>query len=190
MLLLQRPTDNLIDATINAQRHADLTYDCVGWTARSAAPAGFTVQQWSSLIGNGVRAFERAKDAVRQYRMLDIGWLQRIGPAEPVSPNSTICMLARQVGLYSLNVARIVYVDDQSADRFGFGYGTLPEYPLIGEERVTVDWDAASENVTFEIFSFSRPSSMLMSMGRPFIRRAQRRFCVDASAAMRYYCQS
>lgn len=190
MLLLQRPKDDLINATITAQRDAGLTYDFVGWTARSAAPAGFAVQQWTSVIGKGGRAFERAKDAVRQYRMLNIGWLQRIGPAEPIAPNSIICMLARQMGLYSLNVSRIVYVDDQSAGRFGFGYGTLPEYALIGEERVTVEWDTVSENVTFEIFSFSRPSSMLMSVGSPLLRRAQRRFCVDASAAMRAYCQS
>ena len=188
--MLRRPHDDQINATIAAQRDAPLTYDYVGWTARSAAPPGFAVQRWTSVIGKGVRAFERAKDAVRQCQMLNVGWLQRVGPAEPVAPNSLICTLAQQMGLYSLNVARIVYVDDQSPVRFGVGYGTLPEYALVGEERVTVEWDTASDDVMFEIFSFSRPSSMLMSAVRPLLRRAQRRFCVDSATAMRAYCHS
>lgn len=190
MFLLRRPSDESINATINAQRAANLTYGFVGWTECSMAPPGFSVNHWTSVIGKGGRAFARAKDAMHQYRMLTVGWLQRIGPVEPIVRNSIVCTLARQMGMYSLNVGRIIYVDDQTSERFGFGYGTLPEHALVGEERFMVMLDTTSENVRFEIFSFSRPQSMLMRAIRPLLWRAQRRFCVDATAAMRDSCQS
>ncbi len=188
MLLLRRPSDDFIKATVDAQRDASLTYTSVGWTRRGAFPAGFAVNQWKVEIGKGEAVFEQAKAAIRQYRMLDLGWVQRVGPAEPIALNSLVCTIARQMGVYSLNVARIVYVDDQTSTRFGFGYGTLPEYALVGEERFTVEMDIASKNVTFEIFSFSRPKSLLMTMCRPLLRRAQRRFCVDSSTSVQAFC--
>jgi uncharacterized protein (UPF0548 family) len=190
VLLLRRPSDDYIKSTINAQRDATLTYDYVGWTERGAIPDGFAVNQWKTVIGNGDAAFQRAKDAMREYRMLILPWLRHVGPVEPLAPNSIVCTLVRQMGVYSLNVARIVYVDDQSPDRFGFGYGTLPEYSLVGEERFTVEFDAVSKNITFEIFSFLRPKSVSMSIARPLLRRAQRRFCIDSSTVMQTCCQS
>ena len=189
MLLLRPPSEDCIKTIIDAQRHASLTYANVGWTERSAVPNGFVANQWQTVIGNGDIAFQRAKDAIREYQMLRLGWIQMVGPPEPIAPDSIVCTLARQLRVYSLNVARIVYVDDQIPTRFGFGYGTLPEYALVGEERFTVELDTRSTNVTFEIFSFSRPNTILMSMVRPLLRHAQRRFCFDSSEAMRAYCQ-
>lgn len=183
MLLLRRPTAEFIDSTMRAQRAAQFTYEAVGWTKERKVPAGFAVTTWRALIGSGEDDLQRAKRAVAEYRMLRLGWIEPVGSLEPIAPESLVCTLARQSGLYSLNVGRIIYVDE-SADQLAFGYGTLPEYPVRGEERFAVALNRGTNEVTFEIFSFSRPQSALMLLARPLLRQVQRRFCTQASAAM------
>lgn len=183
MFLFRRPTEAFVAATRDAQRAAPFTYDAVGWTREQRVPDGFAVTRWKASIGRGTADFERAKRALADHRMLRLGWIEPAGMIEPIVPGALVCTLARQAGLYSLNVGRIIYVEDEP-DRFAFGYGTLPEYPVRGEERFAVARDPVTDDVTFEIFSFSRPQSPLMLLARPFLRLVQRRFCRESSAAM------
>lgn len=185
MILLFRPREEFVQAAVNSGRRAELTYSQVGVTQRSQCPEGFTPNEWTAIIGNGEHAFESAKEAIKSYSMLQLSWLQRVGPLAPIAADSIVCTLARQFGVYSLNVAKIVYVEDESSNRFSFGYGTTAEYPLVGEERFTVSLNESTGDVSFEIFSFSRPNSLLMRLAWPWLRRAQRRFCRDATEAMR-----
>ena len=53
-------------------------------------------------------------------------------------------MLARVLGMWTLNAARVVFVIDEPG-RFGFAYGTLPRHVESGEERFLVERDAAGE---------------------------------------------
>ena len=184
MLLWRRPTEEFIARTIRDQRSARFTYEAVGWTRDASVPAGFAVTRWREVIGRGDGAFERAKRGLSARRMLTLGWLQPAGIPEPIEPDALVCTLARQMGLYSLNVGRIIYVEE-SPGRFAFGYGTLPEYPVRGEERFSVAIDPATGEVTFEIFSFSRPRAAIMQLAQPLLRRIQRRFCSESAAAMR-----
>ncbi len=188
MFLLRFPSEQFINSSVDSQRNAEFTYLNVGWTRSSRCPVGFAANQWTAVVAQGGEGFERAKNAFRTYQMLQLGWLRHVGPKEPIQQGSLVCTLARQTGIYSLNVARIVYVDNESPNRFGFGYGTLPEYPLCGEERFTVEIDENTGEVSYEIFSFSRPKSLLTALGRPIIRGAQRRFCRDSVEAMRAAC--
>lgn len=183
MFLFRRPTAAFVAATMAAQRDAPFTYDAVGWTREQKVPDGFAVTHWKASIGRGTADFERAKRSLADHRMLRLGWIEPAGAIEPIAPGALVCTLARQAGLYSLNVGRIIYVEDEP-DRFAFGYGTLPEYPVRGEERFAVARDRVTDDVTFEIFSFSRPHSPLMLLARPFLRLVQRRFCRESSAAM------
>lgn len=184
MLLLRRPCESLIDATIRAQAVAPFTYDAVGWTARRAAPAGFAVNAWSAVIGRGRDDFERARRAMEEWRMLRLVWIERVGPPSPIRPGVLVGTLARQAPLWFLNVGRIIAVDD-APDAFAFSYGTLAEYPIHGEERFSVELDTVTGAVTFGIFSFSRPATLLTRVGRPMVGLLQRRFCREATAAMR-----
>jgi uncharacterized protein (UPF0548 family) len=120
--------------------------------------------------------------------MLQLGWIHTAGAVEAVAENSIVCTLARQFPLYSLNVARIIYVDNQTPNQFAFGYGTLAEYPIIGEERFSVSFDEHTGEVTYGIFSFSRPKSFLLRPVLSLMRRAQRKFCRDSIAAMETAC--
>jgi uncharacterized protein (UPF0548 family) len=190
LFLLRRPNEAFIQETIESQREKQLTYPGVGLTRESGCPAGFRENQWRAVIGAGEEVFLRAKDALANWRMLDLGWVEVVSTPDSLVENALVGTLARTLGTYSLNVARIVYVDDEDAGtRFGFGYGTLPEYPLSGEERFTVTYDPTTQDVVYEIFSFSRPTSLMVRLGQPFVRRAQRRFCCDSVAAMEAACR-
>jgi uncharacterized protein (UPF0548 family) len=189
MLLLRHPNDDFIHATVDSQRRSALTYSEIGWTVRTQCPDGFAPNRWTAVIGNGEQAFERAKGAMQLYRMLQLSWMQLLAPMDPIAEGSIICTLGRQFNIYSLNVARIVYVDDTVTTRFGFAYGTTSEYPIIGEERLTVAIDEKTGDVTYDIFSFSRPSSFVLWLALPCLRHMQRRFCRESSAMMRAACQ-
>lgn len=183
MLLLRRPSADFIASTMRAQRTSPFTYDAVGWTKEGKVPPGFAVTQRRAKIGGGEGDLQRAKRAVTEYRMLRLGWIEPVCSLEPIAPETLICTLVRQSGLYSLNIGRIIYVDE-SDDHFAFGYGTLPQYPVRGEERFAVALDRGTNEVTFEIFSFSSPQSPLMLPARPFLRQVPQRFCTQSAAAM------
>jgi len=181
---LRRPDASLIEATIRAQESRPFTYDAVGWTTRPAAPAGFRAVDHASVVGRGADDFRRARRAMQEWRMLRLGWIERVGPAAPIVPGGLVGILARQAPLWVLSVGRIIAVED-APRTYAFSYGTLPEYPIRGEERFAVVHDPVTDLVRFEIYSFSRPSALLMWLGQPMVRLVQKRFCREASASMR-----
>jgi uncharacterized protein (UPF0548 family) len=97
-----------------------------------------------------------------------------------------VLILVRVAGFWWPNAARVVYVIDEDGPiaRFGFANGTLPGHLLRGEERFLVEWDRREGSVWFDIHAFSRPSSLLARLGRPIVRRCQKRFGREASATM------
>lgn len=52
------------------------------------------------------------------------------------------------------------------------------------EERFTLEWDRASDAVSYDILSFSQPGHLLVHVAYPLARRLQRRFLRDSLAAM------
>ncbi len=192
MFLIRRPSEAFIQQTIETQSQRPVTYPgtCLGWTKESRCPVGFAKNQWQYIIGQGEEDYHSAKQALNEWRMLNFDWFQLVRHPEFPSQGGTLCTLVRTMGIYSLNVARIVYVEDDSqGHRFSIGYGTLPEYPLSGEERLTVCLDPDTQNVIYEIFSFSRPASWLVQLGSPYVRRVQKKFCTDSSIAMKTVTQ-
>lgn len=188
VFLFRPPHSEFVQEVIDRQRETEFTYDGIGQTIDSRCPPKFSENQFSAIIGNGAESFARARRTLCDYRMLQLGWIHTVGRSEPVAEGAIVCTLARQFPIYSLNVARIVYVDDGTTNRFGFAYGTLAEYPLVGEERFSVTLNENSGDVVYTIFSFSRPKSLLLWPGLPLIRKAQRKFCRDSIAVMRVAC--
>ena len=189
MLSLFRPDEQLISRTMEASRGQQLTYSDLLATVETRTPAGFSPNYWKSRIGTGMQVFRLACSAIDELQMLKLGWLSVVAADGPPEVGRQIATLARSSGIWSLNVARVVAVDNETEHRHGFCYGTLPEYPVSGEERFTVACDPDTLEVTFEVFSFSRPAAFLAKAGWPLIRRAQRQFCRDAATAMRNACK-
>jgi uncharacterized protein (UPF0548 family) len=103
-----------------------------------------------------------------------------------------VAIVARAIGLWWLNACRIVYVVDETGPitRFGFAYGTLPGHAGSGEERFLIEWNKADNSVWYDILAFSRPWHVLTKIGYPMVRRAQKRFGRESSAAMKRAVQS
>lgn len=137
-------------------------------------------------LGHGSAAFDRAVEAFRQWKMFDVPGVQLCWPDAAIQAGVDVAILIRHFGFWSLNFCRIVYVIDEQGplQRFGFAYGTLPEHAERGEERFTVERNPTSDSVSYDIWSFSRPGSVLPWIGLPAARRLQRRFVRESLAAM------
>ena len=176
-----------IDAFIAAQQNQKFSYAETG-ASREGAPRGYTVDHNRIRLGVGAGAYEKAKRAVRQWKMFDMPWINLCWSDTPIEPGATVAVVASHLGFWSINAARIVYVVDQPAtpQRFGFAYGTLPDHSEIGEERFTVELNPDDQSVWYEIHAFSRPGK-LARLGYPFARMLQKRFARDSKLAMQRF---
>jgi uncharacterized protein (UPF0548 family) len=188
MFVFENPTDETVTRVIAAQADADYSYDGVGTTADpTRIPPGYLVDRYRVRLGSGDATWERAKAAIRAWKMFDFNWLRLISPDTPIEPGRMVAVVPDHFGFHSINVSRIVYAfDEETAEgrRFGFAYGTLPAHVETGEERFEVFRDAADDAVWYRILAFSRPAHPLALLGFPVARIFQKRFGADSTAAM------
>lgn len=185
MFLLARPSAEQIDNLLAVGRQAAFSYAELGAT-RGVPPAGYRVDHNRVWLGAGAAAFERAAAALRRWAMFELGWAELCSPG-PIAPGTTVAVLARVFGVWSVNPCRILYTLDERDGRlwrYGFGYGTLPAHEARGEERFSVEWNHNDDGVWYDILAFSRPRSALARLGYPAMRLFQRRFARDSKRAM------
>jgi uncharacterized protein (UPF0548 family) len=186
LFLLKKLSDERINEFLRTQKDLPFSYDEVGASREGVAPPGYVVDRYRVRLGEGPEAYARAVEALRRWRQFDLGWVRLLPPDAPIEVGTTVAVLARHSGFWSLNTARIVYLIEESGEveRFGFGYGTLPEHAERGEERFSVVWDRENDSVYYDVFAFSRPKHPLAWIGYPFARLLQRRFARDSKRAM------
>ncbi|MEJ7872966.1 MAG: DUF1990 domain-containing protein [Rubrobacteraceae bacterium] len=182
MFLLQEPAEERSLRFIESQKALPFSYGGVGASREDKAPSGYVVDRYRIRLGEGPEAYGRAVQALREWRQFDLGWVKLLPPDAPIQVGATVGVLARHLGFWSLNTARIVYLIEDSGDveRFGFGYGTLPGHAERGEERFSVEWNRKDGSVYYDVFAFSRPKHPLAWLGYPFARLLQRRFARDS----------
>jgi uncharacterized protein (UPF0548 family) len=185
MVSLRRPSIAAIRYFLASQSNHGFTYTAVGATA-SQPPAHYTVDHTHVMLGEGEEVFTRAKAALRRWDQFRLGWMEAWSPKTTIETGDDVAIVARQLGLWWLNVCRIVYVVDdvEPIQRYGFASGTLPAHAGEGEERFLVEWDRASEKVWYDILAFSRPHGFLARLAYPYMRRVQKRFGRESAAAM------
>jgi uncharacterized protein (UPF0548 family) len=183
MFRFSRPDRNEIAAFLSAQQNQTFSYADVG-SSRQQAPTGYVADHNRIALGKGVEAFERAKSAVRNWKMFDMPWVQLCWPNTPVEAGASVAIVVSHLGFWSLNACKIVYVVDEhgSSEKYGFAYGTLSEHGERGEERFTVEFNA-DQSVWYDLYAFSRPN-MLARFAYPYTRSLQKRFARDSKAAM------
>lgn len=170
-------------------------YEEVGATADPAAMARlrhrYTIDDHRFVLGRGRARFEAAASALLAWRQFEIPWLSLCGREHGVHPGQVVATLTRAFGLWFLNPCRVVYCAPRSpsTNEVAFAYGTLAGHVARGEERFRVAFDPADESVSFEILAFSSPAHPTTRIGRPFLRRIQRRFATDAAAALARACR-
>jgi uncharacterized protein (UPF0548 family) len=170
-----RPAENRIREFIERQRDQPFSY--------RAEEKGHVVDHNRIRLGDGVRGFESARRAVREWKMFDMSWVKLCWPDVPIESGATVAVLVSHYGFWSLNAARIVYAIDEP-NRFGFAYGTLFDHAESGEERFMVEL-LDDGSVWYDLYAFSRPRAIMARLGYPISRALQRRFVRDSLAAMK-----
>ncbi len=186
MFLIHRPTVSEIEEFLSQSRNLLLSYQPVGLVKHPFK--GFKVDTATTVIGQGQDSFERAKQALREWRHFELGWVELFPRAAPTEPGTIVAVLIHHLGLWSLNGCRVVYAIDEEAasvQSFGFAYGTLTNHAEMGEEVFEVSFDHLSHTVTYTLRAVSKPRAALARLGYPYVRLCQSRFRKDSIAAMR-----
>ena len=190
MFSLFKPSPDTIREFLAKQNDQQFSYEQVG-ASRATAPAGYVVDHNRVQLGVGRAAFERAKNAVQQWKMFDITWLQLCWPNVPIETGATVTVVVHHLGFWSLNACRIVYTMQEGGaiEKYGFAYGTLPDHAAMGEERFSVEFHADDEKVWYDVYAFSRPRP-LARLAFPYSRALQKRFAEDSKKAMKRAVES
>jgi uncharacterized protein (UPF0548 family) len=186
LFLHRRPSSDQVQRFLSNSASSTLSYAPVG-IAREA-PAGFNVDDASTVVGCGKADFARARDALIAWKHFDLGWLEVFPRPAPLATGTLVAVLVRHVGFWSLNACRIVYLIDEdrgACRKFGFAYGTLRNHAEQGEEIFTVSHRPDTDKVRYEIRAVSRPRAPLARLGYPVTRALQARFRRDSIQAMR-----
>lgn len=186
MFLLTKPANETIRRFLETQKDKAFSYAEVGASMSGSPPAGYNADHNRIRIGSGPDDFQAAINAVKSWKMFDMPWVELCWPDTQIEVGSTVAILVRHFGLWSLNAARIVYVIEESGDidRFGFAYGTLTEHAECGEECFSVEFHHDTGEVWYDLFAFSKPNHVLARLGYPLSRRLQRRFAEESKQAM------
>lgn len=182
MLALRRPDDAALARFVADARESKLTYDSKS-LADGAVPRGWDLDHHRVELGEGAAAFLRARAALERWAQFELGWVELVPRRAPIAVGTDVAVLVRVAGVVFVNDARIVRVVDEPS-RFGFAYGTLARHAECGEESFTVELDARTGSVWYDLRARSRPSRLWIRLGRPWVRRLQARFARDSLVAM------
>jgi uncharacterized protein (UPF0548 family) len=189
MFCLSKPSRDAILTFLSNQRTQPFSYGEVG-CSRQEAPNGYTVDHNRVRVGQGARAFDRAKNALRQWQMFQMPWIELCWPDVPIETGATVAVLVSHFGFWSLNACRIVYVieEHETVERYGFAYGTLQDHGEIGEERFMVEFHPSDESVWYDLYALSRPGPAAY-LAYPLLRSLQKRFATESKEAMCRFVQ-
>lgn len=186
MYSIIKPTDKQIQRFIAIQRRRSFSYAEVGMTNNSALPTDYTVDHNRIQLGVGTETFARAKTAIKHWKMFDFDWVKLCWPEASVEVGSTVAIMTRALGIWSVNACRIAYLIEEKGaiKKFGFAYGTLPDHVGRGEERFSVEWNREDGTVWYDLLAFSKPNQLPSKMAYGFMRTQQKRFAAASMQAM------
>jgi uncharacterized protein (UPF0548 family) len=192
MFTLSEPSAEVVKSFISNQSNARFSYGEVGAT-QSVLPGGYTIDRNRIQLGQGAEVFQRAVEALKQWRQFDLGWVEIAPPGVKLQKGAVVAVKARASGFWSLSAARVIYMVEDDAEgisRFGFAYGTLQDHVERGEERFLVEWNKSDDSVWYDILAFSQPRHPLVRAGFPYARMLQKRFVRDSMRVMQSVCKS
>lgn len=148
----------------------DLTYPEVGATRDGPLPAGYAHATRHARLGSP-EVFGKAKAALEHWEPQRGAGLRVRSSADKVALGG---QFASGLGVGPLRLwapCEIVWVVDEPT-RYGFGFGTRPGHPEIGEEGLEVF--VADGATWFDVRAFSRPGPWWMKPGSPIAGMVQR----------------
>ena len=148
---------------------APFTYGPVGGTQATSMPGGYHHLDRSYDLGRGEEVFTHAAETLMTWRMHTGAGLRVLADDERVRVGGVVrCTLG------PLPIpCRVVWVVDEPQQQ-GFGYGTLPGHPELGEESFVVRREPGTDLVRLHVRAYSRPGITLTRVAGPLNRVAQR----------------
>ncbi|MBY8871230.1 DUF1990 domain-containing protein [Micromonospora sp. PLK6-60] len=161
----------------------ELTYPQVGATRQGPLPAGYHHLRHRVRLPDG--CFASAARAVLTWRLHRAAGvaMRTAAPRADVGVRVTPGLGVGPLRLWG--PTEVVWVADEP-DRAGFGYGTLPGHPEIGEEAFLVRRDG--DAVLFEVVAFSRPAHWYVRAAGPATRAFQRAYAWWLGRTLRRLC--
>ncbi|MFQ4147871.1 DUF1990 domain-containing protein [Arthrobacter sp. LAPM80] len=165
-----------------------LDYPCLGLTRLVAQkpadpshwPKGFGYVDKTLAVGNGSESFVSLAEGIMTWQ------IQR-GAGLSVSAPPRAVVGARVVSGFGVGKLRlpvpceVVWAlepqmmagpDGREVEIAGFGYGTLPGHPALGEEAF-IAMKMPDGGVYFRLLAFSRPAGLIYALGAPVTRLTQ-----------------
>ncbi|HYV05865.1 MAG TPA: DUF1990 domain-containing protein [Blastocatellia bacterium] len=185
MFLLSKPSDARIQQFIAAQGELEVVDPSASLNS-AEVPRGYSADHNRVELGRGEQDFVCATAALARWEMFKLGWLELLPTAAPIEKGTTVAVLVRHFGFWSLNACKVVRMIDEDGiiQKRGFVYGTLPDHAERGQEQFTVEWNRESNLVFYDIIAWSRPNKLLAKLGYPLSRALQKRFARDSMHAM------
>jgi len=143
----------------------ELTYPEVGATRAEQLPTGYRHVERRARLGTGPDVYRRAADALAHFAMHRAAGLAVQASAGTATVGGEVASGFGVGPLRTWAPCRIVWLVDES-DRYGYGYGTLPNHPEHGEEAFVV-WRDEAGVVWFDVRAFSRPAKLSMCLAGP-----------------------
>jgi uncharacterized protein (UPF0548 family) len=181
MFLLGSPSDERIRRILAAHRRSPFSYANTGAT-RTLLPAGYQVRRDQAAWVRDRMCSTRRRTRCGNGRCSISVWVRLYWPLTPVAVRSVIAVVVGRLGVWMVNVCRIVYVVDEPR-RYGFAYGTLSHHAEAGEERFMVEW-RDDNSVWYQVLAFSREKHLLAKLAYPLARRLQKKLRRDSGIAM------
>lgn len=166
---------------------AELTYPEQGAT-RGEMPDGYDHLSIAAEIGEGEAAFDRAASALMHFDMHRRAGLRVDATGPAAAPGVTVAQAVGRSLVQVVAGCRVIYTVDEPARR-GFGYGTLPGHPEIGEESFIVELTPSGQ-VRFALRSFAKPATAFGRATAPLGQAMQRFIVVRYVHALRALASS
>lgn len=180
MLSLTDISESVVREMLLQVRDAAYSYSQVGCVAAETIPRGYRRDAHNVLLGHGADVWQAARAAIDGWAVFPLSMVRLVRLSDVVEPGTVVAVLATAAGIRTANPARILTKHDETGPvrRYGFTYGTLPGHVEAGEEEFGVEWDTATNAVTYRLKAVSRPNHLLVWLGYPLARAMQARFRV------------
>ena len=106
MFLLSRPDAGAIERFVRESEDLPLSYAPIGLV--EAPTRRHSVDEVVIAIGRGTLDFDRARAALAAWKHFELGWVELAPRHAAPDPGTTVAVLIRHLGFWSLNGARVV----------------------------------------------------------------------------------
>src|SRR5271169_6512988 len=97
MFFLKKPGPETIRDFLSAQKSQKFSYAHPG-ASRSEVPSGYILDHKRIQLGEGRIAFERAKAAIKRWKMFNMTWLELFSQDTPIEAGSTVALVVSHLG--------------------------------------------------------------------------------------------